>query len=442
MIRSSCPLARLAALALLVAGCGAGSGNPGANAGAAGVANGGSTASGGSPTIAGAGSTQAGAGAGSTQAGAAGSVVDASGGSGLAGPGGASSTVGGAGAAGSGGTRTEAGAGGGGQGAMAGAGGSMTAVPLNAALRARCTGTSPIQCTIPVPANGNYNVTVELGSESAASTSRVQAELYRIVVPPVQLAAGVYAQQTFSVNVRKEVHDDYSAPGLELNLLIDGDAPALHGLGFAAAEMPTLFVVGDSTVCDWDPMYASAGPLERGWAQEFSQYLRPGLAVANYADSGDTAGSLYGKFASRGAVMKKGDFLFIQFGHNDQKSAADRDAYKANLTKYIDDARASGATPILFSPVGRKSATTAAPGFDGLDQQVRDLAKSANVALVDLTKLSIDYYQTVPDKSVLFATASEGTHFSETGATAISGLVAKALKGGTTPATTIGAWLK
>ena len=319
------------------------------------------------------------------------------------------------------------------------------AVPLDPSLMARCTGTSPIKCTIPVPANGNYNVTVELGSGNAASTSRVQAELYRIVVPPLKLAAAAFSQQTFSVNVRKEVHDDYSAPGMQLDLLIDGDAPALHGLGFAAADMPTLFVVGDSTVCDWDPAYAAAsaaGPLERGWAQEFSQYLRPGLAVANFADSGDTAGSLYGKFASRGAVLKRGDFLFIQFGHNDQKSATDRDAYKANLTKYIDDARASGATPVLFSPVARKSATSAAPGFDGLDQQARDLAKSANVAFVDLTTLSIDYYKTVPDKSLLFATTSESTHFSESGATAISGLVAQTLKAGTTPTTTMGAFLK
>jgi lysophospholipase L1-like esterase len=313
----------------------------------------------------------------------------------------------------------------------------VSAVPLDPSLLSRCTGSNPITCTIPVPANGNYNVTVELGSATASSTSRVQAELYRIVVPPVTLTAGTYAQQTFSVNVRAEVHDGYTAPGMELNVLIDGAAPALHGLGYAAATMPTLFVVGDSTVCDWDPAFANLGTQERGWAQEFSQFLKPGLAVANYADSGDTASSLYGKFASRGAVMKAGDYLFIQFGHNDQKSQSGIDNYKANLMKYITDARNKNATPILFSPVARKAATLADPGFAGLDQQARDLAKSANVAFVDLTTLAINYYNTLPDKSVLFATPTEGTHFNVTGATAISSLVADALKGGTTPTTSI-----
>jgi lysophospholipase L1-like esterase len=128
--------------------------------------------------------------------------------------------------------------------------------------------------------------------------------------------------------------------------------------------------------------------------------------------------------------MKAGDYLFIQFGHNDQK--IDLTLYQPALMRYITDARAKNATPILFSPVGRKAATTADPGFLGLDQQARDLAASANVAFVDLTTLSINYYRTLPDRSVLFATPAEGTHFSETGATAISGLVAGALASGTT----------
>lgn len=311
----------------------------------------------------------------------------------------------------------------------------------------RCSGNNPIKCTIPVPANGNYNVTVELGSAQTASTSQVEAELYRIVVPSLELAAGAYSQQTFSVNVRTEDHDDYDAPGKELNILIDGSAPALHGLGYAAASMPTLFVVGDSTVCDWDPAHAGVGPTERGWAQEFSQFLKPGLAVANYADSGDTAGSLYGKFASRGAVLKEGDYLFIQFGHNDQKSQSTIDSYKANLMKFITDARNAKATPVLFSPAARRKqldgspATLDDPGFMGLDQQARDLAKSENVAFVDLTKMALNYYATV-DATKLFASPTEIAHFNIAGATALSKLVADALKAGTTPATSIGGFLR
>jgi lysophospholipase L1-like esterase len=338
-----------------------------------------------------------------------------------------------------------AGGGAAGSGGAAGNGGAeagtVPAVPLDPALRERCTGSNPITCTIVVPANGNYHVTVELGSPQVASTSQIQAELYRIVVPPVALAAGAYSQHTFSVNVRAEDHDGYDAPGKELNVLIDGPAPALRGLGYVAATIPTLFVVGDSTVCDWDPAAANLGPQERGWAQEISQFMKPGLAVANYADSGDTAGSLYGKFASRGAVLKEGDYLFIQFGHNDQKSPSDIDSYKANLKRFISDARTAKATPILFSPVARKGATLANPGFAGLDQQARELAESEQVAFVDLTTLSIDYYATV-DKSLLFTSPTEGTHFSIAGASAVSKLVADALKAGTTPGTAIDEFLR
>lgn len=338
------------------------------------------------------------------------------------------------------------GSGGGGGGAPAGGtGGASEGVALDPLLLSRCSGSSPIRCTIPVPANGNYQVTVELGSDSAASVSRVQAELYRIVVPPVSQPSGGYSRHTFAVNVRSEVHDDYSADGMELDLLIDGDAPALRGIGVAPVDVPTLFVIGDSTVCDWDPAYAAsnaAGPLERGWAQELSQYFGPQIAIANYADSGDTASSLYGKFERRGAELRAGDFLFIQFGHNDQKTTGGRDAYQANLMKFVNDARAKQATPVLFSPVGRKGASLSEPGFQGLDQQARDLAKAENIAFIDLTKLSIEYYATVPNKAVLFATPSEGTHFSETGATAIAGLVAGALARGTVPPTSVGTLLK
>jgi len=314
-------------------------------------------------------------------------------------------------------------------------------VPLDPGLLSRCTGTNPIRCTIPVPTNTlNYTVTVELGDPAAASVARVQAELYRIVVPQLSIAAGQLVQQTFSVNVRSEQHDGYSAPGMVLDVLVDapasGPAPKLHGLGFApATTIPTIFIAADSTVCDWDPALASIiDPSERGWGQELSQFLTPAIAVANYADSGETAASCYSKFFPPArTAMRAGDYLFIQFGHNDQKNDVDIAAYQSNLMKYVNDARARNATPVLFTPVARKSATAASPGFAGLDQQVRDLAAAQNVALVDLTTLSLAYYRTVTNLSSLFATPSEGTHFGESGATQLAGVVSTALKTSSLP---------
>jgi lysophospholipase L1-like esterase len=418
------------AAAAAILGCGAAETGSGADAGAAGGANGG-----GVPTGSGGGGALGSGGAN----GGGGMTAGTGGSTGPAGSGG--TTTGGArdGGADVGGVGGATGSGGATGGATGAAGGSAGAVPLDPSLLSLCTGTSPILCTIPVPNNGNYTVTVELGSATVASTSRVQAETYRIVVPQLTLTAGTYSPQTFSVNVRAEAHDGYSAVGKELNLRIDGPAPALRGLGYvAAANIPTIFVAGDSTVCDWDPAYtavtpATAGPLERGWAQEVSQFFKAGIAVADYADSGETASTFYGKFWTPAkAALRAGDYVFIQFGHNDQKVDTTA-AFTTNMMRYVTDARNANATPVLFTPPGRKSATAADSGFAGFDQATRDLARSANVALVDLTNLSISYYGTVPDKSVVFANPTEPTHFGEIGATALSKLVTTDLKTGTLP---------
>jgi len=171
---------------------------------------------------------------------------------------------------------------------------------------------------------------------------------------------------------------------------------------------------------------------ETGWAQALAQYLDQGAALANYADSGETAGSFYTKFFPQAkAALKAGDYVFVQFGHNDQKDATAVADYKTNLMKYVQDARDKQATPVLFTPVSRSTGTDADPGFAGLDQQVRDLAAAQNVALIDLTVLSRNYYKTVPDKSKLFA--DSGTHLSSMGANAVAGLVAKAIQGSALP---------
>jgi lysophospholipase L1-like esterase len=478
------------ALVVALAGCGSSTSGPGgensgaagSGAGAGGDATAGSSGGGGSSAGGTAGATttagssggaagssgSAGRGTAGSAGGAAGTLGGAAGVGGTAGgqadggagtggraggggSGGGAGTAGGAGrgaaggATGAGGRGGAAGGSGGGAGGAAGgagggSGGAAGSVPLDPTLLSRCSGTNPIKCAIPVSANGDYTITVSLGDASAASVARVQAELYRMVVPQLVIAAGAPSLQTFSANVRAETHDGYSAPGMILDLLIDapatGPAPRLAGLGVAAAtSIPTIFVAGDSTVCDWDPALATIlDPLERGWAQELSQFLKPGIAVANYADSGETAGSFYTKFfpAAR-TPMRAGDYLFIQFGHNDQKSTTDVANYQSNLMKYITDARAKSVTPVLFTPVARKSATTADPGFAGLDQQARDLAAAQGVALVDLTNLALAYYKTVPNLSALFATPTEGTHFGESGATQIANLVAGALKSGTLP---------
>ncbi len=331
------------------------------------------------------------------------------------------------------GTGGAAGSGAGG-GASAGAGGAAPSVPLDPKLLSKCSGTKPIVCHLDAP-DGNWDVTVELGSDSVAGSSRVAAETRHVYGDFRTTAVGAHELLDFTANVRMEKHDGgQSAPSNVLDLTIDGSAPTLRGLGLRAAPNAiTLFVAGDSTLCDWLGTNTSAvNDDETGWAQALAQYFGPGVAVANYADSGETAGGFYGKFFPPArAALKAGDYLFVQFGHNDQKDATDIANYKTNLMKYVTDARAKSATPVLFTPVSRSGGSDADPGFAGLDQQVRDLAATEKVAYIDLTLLSRNYYKTVPDEKLLFA--DSGTHLSSLGANAVAGLVAKAVKAGELP---------
>ncbi len=357
---------------------------------------------------------------------------------------GTSDSPGGSNATGSAGDGSQAGAAGAsiaGGGGSAGRGGpdggagssTNTDVPLDPALLSKCTGTSPIVCALDAP-NGNYDVTVEIGDASRAASSQVAAETRHYAGPALATAAGTFASVSFTVNVRQEKHDGgQSAVADVLDLSIGGSSPKLHGLGFRPAPNSiTIFVAGDSTVCDWVATNTSAGAADQaGWAQELSMYLKPGVAVANYADSGETAGGFYTKFFPPArTAMKAGDYLFIQFGHNDQKNAADITNYKSNLTKYVTDARAKNVTPVIFTPVSRSGGSAANPGFAGLEKQASDLATELGVALVDLTSLSRAYYATLPDKNALFI---DGTHFHEVGAIGVAGVVAQALKSGTLP---------
>jgi lysophospholipase L1-like esterase len=149
------------------------------------------------------------------------------------------------------------------------------------------------------------------------------------------------------------------------------------------------------------------------------------LAVANYADSGETAGSFYGKFFGPAvAALRQGDYVFVQFGHNDQKNQADVDGYIDNLMRYVDAARAAGASVVLFTPVARRSASLGNPGFAGLDDKVRELAASEDLPSVDLTVLAINAYAAASDLDAWFV---DGTHFTLVGAGHIADIVAGAL---------------
>lgn len=176
-------------------------------------------------------------------------------------------------------------------------------------------------------------------------------------------------------------------------------------LGFSqaqATEIPPvkLHLVGDSTMSDKPNL---AYP-ERGWGQLLPQFLMPQLTVVNHAANGRSTRRFLteGRWQLLLSELGKGDYVLIQFGHNDSKesdparyAAADSD-YQTFLKQFIADVRERGATPMLASSICRRNFAE-----DGsLKRDLTDyanaaakVAKAAKISFFDLQQLSCDFWQ-------------------------------------------------
>lgn len=121
----------------------------------------------------------------------------------------------------------------------------------------------------------------------------------------------------------------------------------------------TIHMMGDSTMAEKD---ISKGNPERGWGMVFENFFGPGVNVINYARNGRSTKSFIdeGLWDKVKANIRPGDYVFIEFGHNDEKAnkpavyAAAWGAYQDNLRLFIRTARELGATPVLLTPVARR----------------------------------------------------------------------------------------
>lgn len=136
-------------------------------------------------------------------------------------------------------------------------------------------------------------------------------------------------------------------------------AAVLMVAAMSAQDKIVLRLMGDSTMADKDLSYENP---ERGWGQRLKSHVDGGVVVANYAQNGRSTKSVQtlGIWDRVKNDLKKGEYLFIQFGHNDSKEsdttryAAPFGAYQENIRKFVDHALAVGAKPVLFTPVSRR----------------------------------------------------------------------------------------
>ncbi|MDR1505183.1 MAG: rhamnogalacturonan acetylesterase [Prevotella sp.] len=267
---------------------------------------------------------------------------------------------------------------------------------------------NPFFFSVDVP-EGNYIVTVVLGSDKGESNTTVKAESRRLMLANIKTSKGKYSTHTFAVNIRNTKIGDTDSVRIKkretgkliwddkLTLEFNGKNPAVAKIEIEKADnIPTIFLAGNSTVVD------EAEEPWCGWGQIFPGFFTSDIAIANYAESGEAANTFVTskRFAKLLSKMRKDDYLFIEFGHNDQKQKGEGKgpytSYKSDLKYLAGKTREKGAIPVLVTSMHRRF-------FDDngkvknthgdYPDAVRQLAKEENITLIDLNNMSATLYE-------------------------------------------------
>ena len=291
-------------------------------------------------------------------------------------------------------------------------------------------------CFSVVLPEGNYNVQVTLGDPKGTSDTTVKAESRRLMLENVVTAQGDQVTKSFTVHIRRPEIKGGSRVGLKdreknylhwddrLTLEFNGTRPCVAGVEIApAADATTIFLLGDSTVTD-----QSFEPWN-SWGQMFTRFFKPGISVANYAESGESLRSSLSarRVAKAESEMKRGDYVFIQFGHNDMKSKKEGalEQYEADLTALVKSVRAKSAIPVLVTSMERKGGVEK-DTLGGYPDAVRRVAKNEKTALIDLHAMSRKLY--VGLGANLNAAFQDGTHHNNFGSYEIAKCVVEGIR--------------
>jgi lysophospholipase L1-like esterase len=209
----------------------------------------------------------------------------------------------------------------------------------------------------------------------------------------------------------------------------------------------TIWLCGDSTMSVKEK---KAYP-ETGWGMPFIYFWDSTVNITNLAKNGRSTSSFRNEGLWQNVLDNaiEGDYVFIQFGHNDEvptkKTYTTESEFKNNLEQYVTEARNKKATPILLTPMARRKFDAAGKiegTHDLYSKIVRDVAKDEKVILFDMDKTTQQLYQQfgVDNSKLLFLQLRWGehpnypdgkednTHFNELGARLIAQLVLDEIK--------------
>ena len=252
-----------------------------------------------------------------------------------------------------------------------------------------------------VPA-GNYELKITLGSKDTAVRATLRTEQRRLTIEDWKIAAGTSETRVVHVNRRSDTipgtktligltsrEQSYIDLDDRLSIEFNGDHPVVQTLEIAPVDTDiTVWLCGHSTVVDQ--------PQEPWgtWGMNFPRFFKAGVTISDQAESGLTSGSFISqrRLDNIAGALKTGDYVFVEFGHNDMKStsATKMDDFKTNLLKFVSTVKAKGATPVLVSPTARLSfsGTTPVNTLESYPDSMKAVAAEQGIPLMDLNGFS------------------------------------------------------
>ena len=322
----------------------------------------------------------------------------------------------------------------------------------------------PFDVTVRVP-DGNYRVTVTLGNKKKAGQTVVRAESRRHYFDMIATKKNKFETVTFVVNKHNPMIDAKTSVKLKqreltyknwddsLTLSFCGPMPAVQRIqieqerGFQTGRpmVTTVFLCGNSTVVDQEDEPWSS------WGQMITRWFDDRVVIANYAESGLSCTTFLAQLRLDKILtqLKKGDYVIVEFGHNDEKEKKPGDgawySYSRNLKIFADRVKAAGGHIIFCTPTARR--------FFGKDGRINNthgdypaamktVASREHIPVIDLTEMTTVFYETLGEegskKSLVHYPANtfpgqekalaDNTHFNPYGAWEIAKMVVMGLK--------------
>ena len=317
----------------------------------------------------------------------------------------------------------------------------------------------PFYFSVPVE-DGNYKLTVTLGSKKQATHTVVRAESRRLMVEDCTTKKGQFVTYSFIVSKRSPVIDGTRRVSLKprehdylnwdnlLTLEFNGSAPAVKSIRIERdMTATTVFLCGNSTVVDQEEEpWAS-------WGQMIPRWFTDKVAISNHAESGLSARTFINgnRLEKILLMLKPHDYVFVEFGHNDQKEHQTGDGawyhFQYQLKIFVDKVRDAQATIIFVTPTQRRrfdeaTHTKILETHGDYPDAMREVARREIVPVIELHDMTRDFFETLgfegSKKALVHYPANtfpgqdkaleDNTHFNPYGAYEVAKMVVMGMK--------------